>query len=433
MVVRASICQHSESVSKTLRARSSAGSGETVKSVISKVLAGVIGCSLVQYVDAHENSKTKLGTVYSFCGQKNCSDGENPTASPIDADGMLFGTTFGGGATGGGTVYSLSPNAGTLQVLYSFCSQQNCADGASPRGGLIFANSQLYGTTSEGGASRADGGTVFSVDPNTGAHSLLYVFCSQPNCADGDSPQAGVVDVNSTLYGTTEYGGAHGAGAVFALDLGTGTENTIYSFCAEQGCVDGGGPLAGLIATKGMLYGTTGIGGANSGGAVFAIDLATGAERVLYSFCSQQNCADGKSPRASLIYEKGLLYGTTVNGGAGCSGQGCGVVFSLDSQSGVEQTLHMFGSGADGSSPLAELIDIKGTLYGTTAQGGTGGWGTVFALDAITGTETILVSFGGATGGAQPLAGILHVKGTLYTTTAIGGSGGQGTVFALKK
>ena len=103
-----------------------------------------------------------LATIYSFCSQTNCTDGANPVAGLIQAtDGDLYGTTYLGGANGNyGTIFKIAPN-GTLTTLYSFCSQSGCEDGEAPGGGPLLqdTNGTFYGTTSYGGANGA--GTVF--------------------------------------------------------------------------------------------------------------------------------------------------------------------------------------------------------------------------------------------------------------------------------
>ncbi len=336
------------------------------------------------------NPKTGAGTaLYSFCSQKNCTDGRNPYASLIDASGKLYGTTEQGGTYDLGTVFSVGPATGAETVLHSFGSGTDAAVAGT---GLIEVGGTLYGTTYAGGQNCKNYGipgcgTVFSVDPKSGAESVLYSFCSQKNCADGSEPSAGQIDANGTLYGTTSSGGAYGGGTVFAIDPGTGAETVLHTFGSGA---DGATPLAGLIDVKGMLYGTTADGGSNTNcgsgcGTVFSVNPATGAETVLYSFCGRQSCTDGAMPEASLIDVKGTLYSTTSFGGANCNRKyaGCGTVFSVDPSTGAESVLYSFCSRkkcADGSYPFASLVDVKGTLYGTTQYGGAGGGGTVFAV-----------------------------------------------------
>jgi uncharacterized repeat protein (TIGR03803 family) len=327
--------------------------------------------------------------VHSF-GHVN--DGVLPYASLIDLNGELYGTTLGGGvgkcattsAVGGcGAVFSVS-TAGEERVLYSF--KGGSKDGVQPRASLIDVNGTLYGTTASGGAAKCNisgaahaCGTVFSVSP-TGKERVLYAFRGTP---DASGPSAGLVDVNGTLYGTTIGGGTYDEGTVFSVSR-TGKERVLHSFgCTNSSsCADGSEPQASLIDVNGTLYGTTSGGGAYEEGTVFSV-TRTGKARVLYSFGSHAN--DGIAPYASLIDVKGTLYGTTMNGGAttckisSSSADGCGTVFSL-STLGTEHVLHSFGGIEDGVLPYASLIDVNGTLYGTTFEGGTHSAGTVFAL-----------------------------------------------------
>src|ERR1022692_367381 len=158
-----------------------------------------------------------LTTLFSFDG----THGQQPAGTLVQAtNGDLYGTTYAGGANnGGGTVFKITPG-GTLTTLYNFCSQTNCTDGATPYAWLVqAANGDLYGTTYAGGANNG-GGTVFKITPG-GTLTTLYSFCSQSGCTDGGSPYAGLVqDTNGDFYGTTADGG--GSGTVFRLSVGLG-------------------------------------------------------------------------------------------------------------------------------------------------------------------------------------------------------------------
>jgi uncharacterized repeat protein (TIGR03803 family) len=359
----------------------------------------MLGCASAQSVSATEAAKYKEEVVWSF---GNGTDRLDPYAGLIDLKGTLYGTTEGGGLYGRGTVFSLDQKTGTETVLYSFCSKTNCADGAEPQASLTHVNGILYGTTYEGGVTSCGGscGTVLSLDLNTGAEKVLYSFCSQANCADGRGPAAGLVLVKRTLYGTTLYGGARDGGTVFSIDPRTGAESVLYSFCIQTDCTDGAAPVSALIELNGMLYGTTSGGGASYDGCVigcgtvFSINPNSGGETVLHSFGFY---TDGAVPSDSLINVNGILYGTTEQGGTNNSG----AIFSIDPSTGSEAVLYSFLGGKDGASPDANLIDMKGVLYGTTAYGGStkcqqnAGCGTVFSLDPKTGAETVLYIFCG--------------------------------------
>ena len=123
---------------------------------------------------------------------------------------------------GCGTVFVFNPTDSSESVLYAFCVQQSCADGLFPQGNLINVSGKLYGVTYSGGGDTGCGddygcGTAFVLDPKTGVENVLYSFCSQQNCADGANPAASLIDSKDMLYGTSLYGGAYGQGVLFGL------------------------------------------------------------------------------------------------------------------------------------------------------------------------------------------------------------------------
>ncbi len=272
-----------------------------------------------------------LTTLYRFCSQSGCPDGAHPTGTLVQAtNGNFYGTTCGSicsGPDSSGTVFEITPT-GTLTTLYSFCSQNGCPDGESPSSGLIEAtDGNFYGTTAYGGANGLDYGTVFKVTPS-GTLTTLYTFCSRSGCPDGSYPYTLVQATDGYFYGTTQYGGTNNYGTVFKITSG-GTLTTLYNFCSQSGCTDGEGPAALVQATDGNLYGTTEFGGVSSCelgcGTVFKM-TAAGTLTTLYSFCSEGGCPDGQYPGGALAQDtSGNFYGTTFEGGANRRG----TVFSL--------------------------------------------------------------------------------------------------------
>jgi uncharacterized repeat protein (TIGR03803 family) len=190
-----------------------------------------------------------------------------------------------------------------------------------------------------------------------------------------------VIAVHQKLYGTTFHGGSGGGysrdgwGTVFEVNK-SGVEQVLYSF---KGGPDGAGPeSAGLIFIRGALYGTTVSGGTYNQGCVFKVTLS-GSESIVYSF---KGASDGAVPDAGLLYLRGQLYGTTTQGGSDSANNcysGCGTVFRV-SLSGNERVPYRFRGTPDGWYPSGQLIDVDGTLYGTTADGGTSNDGTVFSV-----------------------------------------------------
>jgi uncharacterized repeat protein (TIGR03803 family) len=318
-----------------------------------------------------------LTTLYSFCPQSGCTDGEYPYAGLVQAtNGDFYGTTDSGGGDGYGTVFKITPS-GTLTTLHSFCSQgvyPDCTDGEYPEAPLVQAtNGDLYGTASSGGAS--GNGTVFKITPS-GTLTTLHTFAGYPT--DGSYSTAGLVQAtNGDLYGTAEYGGVNcgdigGCGTVFKITPGS-TLTTLYSFCSQGGidCTDGDSPDGGLVqATDGNFYGTTQEGVANGTtiggcGTIFKI-TPSATLTTLYSFCSQPNCTDGNSPYTGLVQAtNGHFYGTTGYGGtsSACNnGSGCGTVF------GLSVGLGPFVETQTTSGEVGEVVRILGTdLTGATS------------------------------------------------------------------
>ena len=378
-----------------------------------------------------------LSVLYSF--GSHSADGANPVGGlVIDPRGNLYGTTYYGGANsctglGCGTVFKITTKH-REKVLYSFCSQANCADGQYPTAGLVLGKGgKLYGTTSIGGA--AVSGAVFAVT-RSGNEQVLYSFCTGGfPCTNGYGPVAALaVDAHGNLYSTTVDGGAYNFGTVFRVTP-KGVETVLYSFCGQGGfCADGDRPQQSLVVDKSRnIYGTTPLGGVHNAGTVFEL-TAGGAEKVLHSFGSQ--LGDGVYPEAGMVLDgSGNLFGTTNNGGGTNDG---GVVFEITS-SGEEKVLYKFCSQSnctDGANPFSStlVLDNAGNLYGTTFRGGANGNGTVFEVTP-SGTEMVLYSFcaqAGCVDGANPAAGVVFAtNGSLYGTTEYGGAKNNGTVFKL--
>ena len=220
-------------------------------------------------VFSYDPAKIAERVIYSFCVQSKCTDGYIPEAGLTIYSSMLYGTTTAGGETNQGNVFSVNPATGQENSLHSF---NGSGDGSAPSATLLNVNGALYGTTQFEGkyGSATSGGTIFATDPTNGTTNVYYDFCMQTNCADGSVPYAGLIRDKSTLYGTTEYGGtntyggANGGGTVFSLDLSSGTETLLYNFCSKSNCTDGANPMAKLLMVGGKLYGTTWAGGTGS-------------------------------------------------------------------------------------------------------------------------------------------------------------------------
>lgn len=265
------------------------------------------------------------------------------------------------------------------------------------------------------------------VRPDASNFRLLFSF-DKAN-GGGITPVTNLIEVNGSFYGTTVAGGgssacAGGCGTVFSMTAGA--QKPLYSFGSYSG--DGRSPTQQLAEINGTFYGTTEAGGTSTAcphgcGTVFSL-TAAGQESVIYSFGSYKG--DGMTPRAGLINVHGTLYGTTSAGG-GANG---GTLFTI-TPSGQEGVIYSFGSyKGDGLVPAAELTQVGSTLYGTTLKGGQYGKGTAFRA-RLSGKEITLHSFGHGIDGAYPRSRMIFVQQAFYGTTIEGGKYRGGTLFVL--
>jgi uncharacterized repeat protein (TIGR03803 family) len=378
----------------------------------------------------------KVNVVYGFLQKER--RGTYPVAPLVSYGSELFGTTlYTLNRVCCGSVYAVTP-AGGYRLLHRFGSGD---DGRYPYAGMIVFKNQLWGTTGNGGGAGCTigCGTVFSIDPASGAETVQYAFKGTSN--DGAYPEGGLVAYNGKLYGTTVNGGVgcfpKGCGTVFEFDPATNAERLVYAFRGSEGAY----PHAGLIVHGGTLYGTTVNGGTACGGTgcgtVFAIHPTQRSERVVYNF--KGGAKDGDHPYSDLLLVGDRLWGTTLDGGF----SGRGTVFAVDIHSQKEVEHYHFKGGSDGAYPRSGVIVTNGLLYGATWRGGGAcvvvyGCGTVFSLDPSNGSETMLHAFSGDPDGSGPMAALTNVSGTLYGSTESGGAGppngcfqGCGIVFSV--
>jgi hypothetical protein len=329
--------------------------------------------------------------IYVFKGAPDAGDPRGTLVA--DASGTLFGATLTGGTDndltglGGlwGAIFAVASPKGAYaeRVIYSF---HGGTDGWRPYGKLaVGRGGVLFGATSDGGLG--SGGTIFSLTatPAGYVHRIVYAFAGG---ADGSGPLGGLTRAAGDIYyGTTAFGGSpactYGCGTVFRIARRGRryVETVLYAFAGGS---DGERPKSSIVIDRdGNLFGTTEVGGGSkvcNGGCGTAFELTrtkTGySERVLYAFAGG---ADGEYPEAALLIgARGTLFGTTNQGGGTIcnSGTGCGTVFALTpGPSGYSESLiHRFllhNDLTDGYFPNAELVaGPDGRLYSTTLSGG---------------------------------------------------------------
>ena len=393
-----------------------------------------------------------LDVVHAFHG--HTEDAVFPVAGVIKGtDGNFYGTTSGGGTSGWGTLFRMTPS-GVVTVLYSF---RGGFDGGTPLTELVQSTDGFfYGTTStsspfccvgttfiasaSGAVSTMFSNTSLVGSPTLGTDGHIYETSIQsglcvmfgygasghfgllplPGCVAGTMGSL-VQATDGKFYGTASRGGAFDKGAVFSYTpVPAGVTIVLHEFA---GGAEGANPQSLIQAADGNFYGTTESGGAFNQGTVFMM-TAAGAVTVLHGFAGG---AEGRTPSRLIQATDGNFYGTAAGGAFNQ-----GVVFRM-APDGSVTVLHTFAGGeTDGSQPQSRLYQAAdGTFYGTTKFGGGANLGTVFTMTP-SGAITVLHSFGTTDDGARAQAPLLQASdGNFYGTTAGGGVYDMGAIFRM--
>jgi uncharacterized repeat protein (TIGR03803 family) len=326
----------------------------------------------------------------------NTPDAANPQGDLAISSNRFFGSTFGGGVNGVGAVFGGQTNA-SVSVIRSFLAVSpdvaTNLGGASPSSALALAGGTAFGTTTAGGA--AANGTVFSLNTNGTVFSVLHNFSLLDSAtgtnADGAQPQSGLVLDGNILYGTASAGGTGGDGVVFSVNANGGNFTILHQFSAMDPDTatnaDGAIPIGGLVLSNDALYGTTSSGGQFGRGTIFSMQTNGAGFSVLHHFSATDPISgtntDGAAPCATLMLSGNVLYGTAPAGGTGANG----TVSSVRTDGTQFKTLYSFtvtnpstGTNDDGAFPVAGLLLVGNSLFGTAFSGGSGAAGTVFRL-----------------------------------------------------
>lgn len=370
-----------------------------------------------------DQAGSNYAVIKNFSGATN--DAAGPAGTLMQAsDGRLYGTTASGGAYNLGTVFSIYPDGSGFTVLKSFAG--GAGDGANPGSTLTQGtNDQLFGTTYSGGTSNL--GTVFTIDLDGNNSRVLHSFSG--GVIDGSRPARSLLLAeNGLLYGATAQGGSSNVGTLYQIGQDGGGYSLITSFT-------GGNPTgyigAGLVylmqATNGFIYGTTENAGSYTNGTLFRFSPDGSGYTILKQFGS--TASDGAEPMGTLLQASdGALYGVARSGGwIDVDETTHGTAFRID-QDGNDYTViwHFSGTGGDGTWPEGPVVEgTNGSLYGVTQEGGAYDQGTIFKVNRDGSGYILLKSFAGTNlnpnlpEGASPSAGLLvGPDGALYGTTS---------------
>lgn len=354
-------------------------------------------------------------------------DTPNPTLVP-SADGWLWGSTTKGTLyNNNGTIFRVHPDTGDFQTIYHVS------------GGGTNAVSNLVRDPATGLMWGTAGATTFKIDELTGAYSIGI---TAPAAATGE-----VDDGAGFLWGLTQTGN----GTVYKKEIATSNVTTVVTFSGTSGSFPGTAPLGPLVLENGHLWGVTSSGGTGLSpglGTVFKIKVSDGTYSTVQRFGSLTGANAGISNPANGLASdgKGSLWGIASAGG----GSTAWWIYKISSTDGSLTKVSEFGpatynsiynTNAAGSAGRYPFRGLSGNatdpyLWGTTSEGGTKGWGTLFRYNPSTNHYQVMVNFTGTKSGflgGHPNGRLLvDDDGIIWGTTEMGGSNGTngyGTVF----
>ena len=355
-----------------------------------------------------------VSTVYNFSG----SDGEFPQGQLLaqGRDGLLYGTTWRGGANDYGTIFKLNPRTGILTTLYSFGTQ-----GVSPVGGLTLgSDGNFYGTAPFGGSYNR--GVLFRFSPG-GVYTVLHEFTG---AEDGDYPYSAPIQTqDGIMYGASGAPAESGAiAALYKFAISSGSFSTVYTLPSIAGNVQQPPVQIG----NGDLYVSTTYIGPGNCGSILRITPA-GVLKSTYTFNSC-GAKQGAYPNWMVAAADGNVYGTTSQGGI--YRVGGGTIFKDDPRTGIVTAVHDFGAVPnEGEQGAGITLATDGNFYGPTESGGAfGTGGTLYQLTPSR-IYTTLYNFQPTSENPFPGPLVQYTTGTLYGLTFFGGINTKGSIYSL--
>lgn len=391
------------------------------------------------------------GTIYTFNPVTNAvttvldfngTNGQRPLPGLYDdGAGYLWGTLNEAGISISqhGKVFKYHVATSTITHVATFTGKDGALKGSTPLGSLASdGNGFLWGVTVEGGVNSVPGcGTIFKVNLATGETTNVIQFTDFSGAALGSNPSSPLFyDGNGHMWGTTMYGGQHFSGTLFKVNVNTGVLTTVTEFngnAGNYGCAPEG-PLAS--DGNGYLWGTLTLGGSASSGGIYKVHMETGVVTPILSFTGITGAAMGRKPNSGLVPDgQGNFWGTTVEGGTADSG----TAFKINFTSGQLTTMsHYVGPSGptNASHPRSGLVGGPlGWLWGTNFYGGAYGKGSIYKVNPITGEVVTMAEFSGTTGstkGARPESALtFDNEGWMWGITREGGAGNYGTIYRI--
>jgi uncharacterized repeat protein (TIGR01451 family) len=317
-----------------------------------------------------------------------------------------------------------TPLLAQFNLIHTFSSADGTNFGWDSFSTPLLVGSTLYGTTNAGGAYAK--GIIFKVDTDGTDFAVLHEFAG--GNSDGAYPYGSLRLSGSTIYGVTNAGGAMTYGTLWKIDTNGDNFAVIHSF--NGGTTNGRWPYEAPVLSGSTFYGMTEQGGANGIGVIYKVDTDGNNFAILHSFAGGEK--DGSYPDGGLVLDGSTLYGMTNSGG---SLGNYGTIFKIGTDGNNFEILRAFTNVVtDGRNPYYGSLVLSGsTLYGMTQYGGTNDTGTIFSIGTNGSGFALLHSFGYSAGenGMCPYAGLILDGSTLYGMSRQGGTSDLGAIFAI--
>jgi uncharacterized repeat protein (TIGR03803 family) len=352
-----------------------------------------------------------------------------------DGNGFLWGVTpYGGDSVGNGTVFKVDMNTGAATSVIEFSNNGTSNKGSTPVGPLVNDGAgNLWGVTSAGATSGE--GAVFKIAASTGVLTTVLQFSTLTGAnATVSNPQNGLTnDGQGYLWGIASVGGGASTWTVYKIKISDGSFTKVVDQAPGGVSYLGRTPLAGLSgnATSPWLWGTTSAGGANNLGTLYRYDPSTGQTEVVKSFTGTTGTALGSKPNGKVhVDADDVVWGTTEEGGT----SNFGTIFKYDPATSTFTTVQSFSSGG-GYRPKGALVAMSdGFIWGTTSSGSSASYGSVFKINPATNAVSVVHTFASSTpaNGYQLACGLVEdSNGFVWGTTQLGGANSSGTLFKI--
>jgi uncharacterized repeat protein (TIGR03803 family) len=369
-----------------------------------------------------------FSALTSFPGTN--ADGSGPDADLVAGGSTLYGTTADGGPGEGGTVFAIT-TGGAFTPLYGF-DYENSTNGSGPTAAMAVSGGVLYGTTRAGGTNGL--GTIFSLTTGGQTFAKLHDFGlqlgeyppTQLNTNTGGAfPETDLVLSGNTLFGATEQGGPGGNGTLFKINTDGSSFTVLHNFTNA----DGGFPSIHMVVIGTNLYGTTEFGGADvggvGGGTIFRISTNGIGFTNLYTFGEASY-----QPLAGLVMSGNVLYGTTTGGTPGPGGTPYGSIFKINPDGTDFTNFYTFDPELNQTAPTGALAINGNTIYSTDGYGGAYG-GAVYQIQTDGTGYTDLPSNTDPNVTANPATVTVGTDGNIYGASYFGGTGNAGFVYGI--